>query len=159
MFYLLIFSFLTLFQLNAMEIFHPDADEGRKGPSGIVVSAPRTAAPFSESLREYAPEAHPVLSESSCAKRYLKCAILCCFFSERWFKIGAFLTGVATVALTAVSYGLPAGNMKDNLILTNLILQVVGAALNKFTSYAHSTAHHDEKQFRMFKLVPADSNV
>ena len=157
MIYLLIFSFLTLSQLNAADSFHPGIDGDGKVAIGIV-SLPRTAAQFSEDTN-YAPEGHPVLSESSFAKRYLKCSILCCFVSERWFRTGAFLAGVGTVALTAITYGLPAGSLKDNLILTNLIIQVAGAALNKFTSYAHSTIHDDEKQFKMFKPVPLELKV
>jgi hypothetical protein len=213
--YLLIFSLLTLFQLNATEgpPHYPFVDLPRLPPypllqpppaarDGGAISrptlSPATAGPLREAKRpaaiassmiptppshlldaggadttavpmpssssspaqtkvtqeDYTPEGHPVLSNSSFARRYIECSTICCFVSEKWFRTGAFLATVGTVVTSAIAYGVPDGDSKNNLILASLVIHITGTALSKFANYAHLTVNNDENQFKMFKPAP-----
>ena len=108
---------------------------------------------------EYNPKRHPVLSRSLSAKRYVECSTLCCFFSKGWFRIGYFLSSVATTGIAGLAYGISDPHIKDQLGLVLLILTVATPALKKFEQYAEEQLKDDEDEYGMFLPDTAAGNV
>ena len=80
------------------------------------------------SFREnYTPKGHPILSKSRAAKGYVECSTICCFLSNKWFKMGGFLSNVATCGLAGLAYGVEDPATKDKLNLAILFLTVTSA--------------------------------
>ena len=105
------------------------------------------------SFREnYNPKGHPILSKSRAAKGYVECSTICCFLSNKWFKMGAFLSNVATCGLAGLAYGVEDPATKDKLNLAILLLTITSAALKKFEGFAHSAVHDQEKEYKMFDI-------
>jgi len=105
------------------------------------------------SFREnYTPKGHPILSKSRAAKGYVECSTICCFLSNKWFKMGAFLSSVATCGLAGLAYGVEDPASKDKLNLAILLLTISSAALKKFESFAYSAVHDQEKEYQMFDI-------
>ncbi|RZI47138.1 hypothetical protein [Candidatus Finniella inopinata] len=101
---------------------------------------------------DYRPKAHPVLSKSTLAKKYVECSTVCCFFGQKWFQTAAFLTSVGTCGLAGIAYGVNDIDVKNKLNLAILLMTVTSAAFKKFESYAHAAVHEREKEYRMFDI-------
>ena len=74
------------------------------------------------------------------------------FLSNKWFKMGAFLSNVATCGLAGLAYGVEDPATKDKLNLAILLLTITSAALKKFEGFAHSAVHDQEKEYKMFDI-------
>ena len=101
---------------------------------------------------DYRPKAHPVLSKSVMAKKFVECSTVCCFFGQKWFQTAAFLTSVGTCSLAGIAYGVDDIGTKNRLNLAILLMTVASAAFKKFETYAHVAVHEREKEYQMFDI-------